>query len=382
MKSVFSALLGIIMMLTSMSFGLQSCNANLNKDISTKEPYNSNCPTKNILNIKSSDINKDEIDFGSMQNLIDKGGIVVVNNDLKSNISLCKKLNMNFEPEFLDSGNKESTDDGARTDLVTMYYSYQDGSSGIYVINTQNNITENEKNRLVSEAIDEIYIDQRTDSLSGLSGTSPSKSKSSNGKRLGTFTVTATCQPKGKLRTRYSFFTVQDYYGEDYYTVKAFIDGYPGKVLSAENPDYKSSFYGLSLNNSVSTSTSSVTLLSYGPYRTVKATSYSVSVGGAFSKASGAEFNANFEYSKNISDTDIEASSTTKKAYWDITLKSTARKKTISFVPAATYVCPQDKGSVTFSLSADYTLDSLTTLRETISVNRNIVCSPSGWRNA
>ncbi|MDO4379559.1 MAG: hypothetical protein Q4D20_01665 [Clostridia bacterium] len=162
----------------------------------------------------------------------------------------------------------------------------------------------------------------------------------------------------------------------------AFIDGYPGKVLSAENSDYKSSFYGLSLNNSVSTSTSSVTLLSYGPYRTVKATSYSVSVGGAFSKASGAEFNANFEYSKNISDTDIEASSTTKKAYWNITLKSTARKKTISFVPAATYVCPQDKGSVTFSLSADYTLDSLTTLRETISVNRNIVCSPSGWRNA
>lgn len=375
MKKLFSALLATVLVLTPITVTAQYNEKELNQNVSLSDVYADDYFSKCVLTLNSSDLNTMKNNMDSLKSFIHNGGIIVVNNDndIDNTVSLCQDLNMQFEPEFFSSDtetNSEISNADNGNDIVTMYYNYGNGLSGIYVINTQTDISNTEKVVLIAEAIDDIHTTQNaySDSLA------QQLSSNSSGKTLGSFTVTTTCLPKGKLKATYIFYTVQDLDGKDYYTAKANVVGYPGATLSSSNSNYKSKYKGLSLNTLIKTTTSSVTVDSYGPLILDKTSSYTVSVGESFNANSGTTFGADFEYTKNITDADIEATSTTKQAQWDISLSSTARTKSITFVPAITFDCPASKASVDISCSSKYVLDSWDTFKETVSVSRNVTC--------
>lgn len=306
-------------------------------------------------------------DFTFLNDFITIGGIVI--DDISNHsLPLSKALNMRIEPEIINSNSKES-----HTCVATLYYRYSNELDGIYIINSASNITEEEKTYLINEAIAEIHTIQSSYESTNIQLLS-SNEEATN---IGNFTLATTCYPKGKIKANYMFFTAQNHNGKDYYTVKANIYGYPGATLASSNSNYKTKFKGLSLKNHFETPTTSVTIDSYGPHRTIKTTSYSVSVGTSFENMIPSGLDANFSYSKNIPDTTIEATSTTKKSQWEISLSDEARKQTINFVPATTFVCPDTKESITISASSDYTIDSWDTLKETISTNIQVRCTAS-----
>ncbi len=185
--------------------------------------------------------------------------------------------------------------------------------------------------------------------------------------------------PKGKLSVTYEFFTVQNYGGKDYYTAKAQVVGMPGFTLASSNSNYKSKYHGLSQKTTIKTTTSSVTIDSYGPERIDKNSSYSVSVGASFNETSGTTFGANFNYTKRMPETDIEATRSTTQAMWNVTLSDGARTSTCTFIPAVTFVCPDSKSSISLSLSSDYYLGSWDTFKEAVSVSRNVTCNPNSY---
>lgn len=84
-----------------------------------------------------------------------------------------------------------------------------------------------------------------------------------------------------------------------------------------------------------------------------------------------------WSYSRNIEDTDIDASCTDKKAYWDITLEDDAQKNSFTFEPSASFKCPYNKASVQIDVSASCVFDSWFAFEETVSLNRTIICTPS-----
>lgn len=172
---------------------------------------------------------------------------------------------------------------------------------------------------------------------------------------------------------------MQNYGGKDYYTAKAQVVGMPGFTLASSNSNYKSKYYGLSQKTTIKTTTSSVTIDSYGPERIDKNSSYGVSVGASFNETSGTTFGANFNYTKQMPETDIEATRSTTQAMWNVTLSDGARTSTCTFIPAVTFVCPDSKSSISLSLSSDYYLDSWDTFKEAVSVSRNVTCNPNSY---
>lgn len=371
MKKFFMFLLAVVIMINPILANAQLIESSLQQTVDAADINEGKYYPQSIFYLESTALDTiNNLDL--LNNFVNNGGIIVVdNNDIA--LSLCQTLNMNIEPELFFSSTKTNSE--SNVDIATLYYKFADGLDGIYTINAKNSFSSLEKDNLISEAINEIHIEQRSYSNSGIQ----TLSTNDTGKTLGSFTVTTTCFPKGKIKSTYSFFTVQDYNGNDYYTVKANIYGYPGATLYSSNSNYKSKFKGLSLNNTFETSTSSVTIDSYGPHRTIESSSYSVSVGGSFKKAVSSTFNANFSYTKNIEDTTIEATSTTKLTQWEVSLSGNARKQSINFIPATTFVCPETKGSVTISVSSDYVLDSWDTFKETISINRSVKCTSSSY---
>lgn len=369
MKKFFMFLLAVVIMVNPILANAQLIESSLQQTVDAADINEGKYYPQSIFYLESTAIDTiNNLDL--LNNFVNNGGIIVVdNNDIA--LSLCQTLNMNIEPEFFFSSTKTNSE--SNVDIATLYYKFADGLDGIYTINAKNSISSLEKDNLISEAINEIHIEQRSYSNSGIQ----TLSTNDTGKTLGSLTVTTTCFPKGKIKATYTFFTVQDYNGHDYYTVKANIYGYPGATLYSSDSNYKSKFKGLSLNNSFETSTSSVSIDSYGPHRTIQSSSYTVSVGASFENITSATFDANFSYTKNIEDTSIEATSTTKLAQWEVSLSGDARKQSINFVPATTFVCPETKGNITISVSSDYVLDSWDTFKETISINRNVKCTPS-----
>lgn len=361
MKKILCMILSMLLLLTPITAFAQSNDDAVFDD--------------SILNLYASELNEKN-DMDNLKEFINDGGIIIVENDIDVTVSLCKNLNMQIEPEFINSeeqtNNHNSNNIGK--DIATMYYNYGNGLSGIYVINVQNDVTNSEKEELISEAIDTIHDIQNTYNAPDIVPLA-----SSTKKTLGKFTVTSTLLPKGKLSVTYEFFTVQNYGGKDYYTAKAQVVGMPGATLASSNSSYKSKYKGISHKTTIKTTTTSVTIDAYGPERIDKNSSYSVSVGGSFNENSGTTFGANFSYTKQMPETDIEATRTPTQAMWNVKLSGGARTSTSTFVPAVTFVCPDSKSSISLSLSTDYILDSWDTFNETVSVRRNVTCTPTSY---
>lgn len=122
-------------------------------------------------------------------------------------------------------------------------------------------------------------------------------------------------------------------------------------------------------------SKSSTTKDEYCPYRTIGESSYSVTVGASYDgDFSG---NGSFSYSKSLPDTDINVSSSSKYVEWKLDLDDQAQKQTITFEPAITFDCPENKSSVKITVDVDYHLDSWNTFNEIVNIYKTVTCYPS-----
>lgn len=348
MKKLLCLLMAVMMLsLPTTAFAAQ--NISTNDNISDNVQY----------------LTDDNYNPEQLQNFMSNGGIVVVIHDGEENKISEEQLGIPFSMESNLSGSNVCGDLGK--DIVTLYYNYGDGRNGIYIINVGTNDNP-QQDELIDDAISIIRKRQKAYTNDVSIATTSSSATS-----IGIIDVTTTREPKGKLNASYEVFTVQDYCDRDYYIVKSTLNGMPGCILNSSK--YDSKYQGEGMYATIGSSTSSVTIDAYGPHRTVKSNSYTVEVGGSWSKEGGFEISGGWSWTRNIDDTDIEASCTTNTATWDITLRSSAQKTSFAFEPAVTFDCPSNKATVYVSVYASYDLDSWDTLAETIELSRTIKCN-------
>lgn len=279
----------------------------------------------------------------------DDGKIIVVKNDIETSPSLCSELGIPFEVEIPDSDAKTVSG----KDIATIYYKHNDGRSGIYIVNAPDDFSDTEKEYMIVRAI--------TDTPCSPASILPYSSAES----MGTLTVFTASKGKGEFKTTYEFFSLQDYFEKDFYTVIARADGYPGSALSVENAAYNSKFKGVGFEASIGSDTSGVTVASYEYNRPVDFGGYLVNNGVYFYK--------DFD-DPNIPENTLVAgvTGTTQSRIFTADIKKDARKDVFSYVCAVTLECPYNKSELEISLQTDYELDSWNTGNETLSIDRTV----------
>lgn len=308
-----------------------------------------------VLCINSSELNVQN-DTDSFKAFLNKGGILLVYNDAASSNSLGKNLNMQVQAGW------------SETDVAAIYYYYGNNLSGTYIINAQNNISSSEQEILIKKALDEVGAIQSTGKyyLADISDIA-----------LGNLIISSASYPEGTLTAKYEFFTAQNHFEKDYYTVKTTVTGNPGSVLASSNSDYESKYRGVSQNTTIKAISSSVLLDAYGPQTTDDNENYHVSIFDTLYETDKEVLKAEFNYSKPLPNATIEANCTRNEAIWNVSLEKEARNDTYVFVPAVTFSCPESKSSVDINLSSSYTVDSWNTLKKTISSNRDVTLNPA-----
>ena len=234
-------------------------------------------PIQNTVTLTDNVI--ESYDNTSMLNsFINNGGILVIKHTNNSMHQLDLQIGSSF---YVSS---------AESDLATMYYKYGNNLTGKYIITrgTEENV---DLDALIDEAVEEIK-QRQTDTLT------MSISQTQGSISLGIVEVVTTAPPKGKLRSRYEIFTIQDYHDRDYYIVKAFHSGIPGCVLAQEDASYTSSYKIKNLESTISTPTESVSISAYGPYSTEKADSYTVDLGITADMQGNLQISSGFSYTK------------------------------------------------------------------------------------
>lgn len=369
MKRTIAILLsGILAFSCALMTSAESLPQSSYKSISISQIGTREETTDSVVPISDYDLS-DIKDFEPLRSFMERGGIVLTigTNNCQDMSRISDQLGMALQPSQCINGNSVGI-----VDLATLYYNYGNGKSGIYIISALPNITEAELAATVDEAIDTIHQIQLLPPSDVLDA-----ARASSGSSIGIINVTTTYQPRGKLRASFEFFTVQDYNTQDYYIVKAKVNGQPGCVLASSDSNYESKYQGKEMKVTIGTNSDSVSTDSYGPYSTNNATSYSVSVGGSFQDGLPG-FAANFSYSRSIYNTNIAAALLSGQASWTLDLKSKAQEQTCDFEPAVTFRCPSTKASADFTLFASYDLDAWNTLTKTISLSRTVRCTPSG----
>lgn len=356
MKKILSCLLAVAMMISTLSV-VASANTSVG--------------TPNVQYITS-----EEYDVEQMKAFLGNGGIVVdtrtensknIAEDLGIAISVSKNLGMN------------SVEDDPGKDIATLYYKYGDNLDGVYIINVGTNDVVN-RDILINEAVDVIRARQTSniiDSEDTIAADTPERTSTYTSRMLGTFDVTTTREPKGKLNSNYKVYTVQDYSQRDYYIIKATVTGYPGCVLGSA---YESKYQGEGMYVNIGTSTSSVTVDDYGPSRDIASgsSSYGVSLDGSFDGEDfTVQFGLNYTKSFNTTDTTVSTTGTSTSRAWDIQLDDDAQETFFDFSPGVTFDCPYNKSSVAISVYSSYDLDSWNTFVETIYSDRVITCTPT-----
>lgn len=281
--------------------------------------------------------------------LFDSGKIIVVKNDIYKAPLINSALGILFEVESFGLNGQIASGNY----IATIYYKYDDGRSGIYIVNAPDDFSDTEKEYMIVRAITDTYRSPA------------SVEEYSSSESMGTLTVFTASKEKGELKTSYEFFSLQDYYEKDYYTVIARADGYPGAALSVENATYKSKFNGVGFETSIGTETSSVAVASYEYNRPVDLGSYLVNDGVYFYK--------DFD-DPNIPENTLAASvtGTAQSRIFTADIDKNAQKDVFSYVCAATFECPYTKSELEISLQTAYELDSWDTGKETLSVDLTV----------
>lgn len=305
-------------------------------------------------------------DLRDLDSFLESGGVAIILHDTYDPQIVENHLEIPLGAEFVED--EENTNKGRN--IATLYYHYGAGRSGTYIINVSEEST-TPYEQYIEEALYDIRIHQDCEDSEIQTAASSDSAKS-----LGTVRIVKVKEPKGKITASYEVFTVQDYQSQDFYIVKANINGMPGCILEESNDAYESKYQGEELGATISTSTSSVTINAYGPERTINSSSYTVNIGGAWSAEGGFGISGGFSYTKNIYDTDIDVACTSKKADWDVTMKGEAQKTNCSFYPAVTFVAPGSKTSLEISVSASYLLDAFGVSAEEIELSGVLTCTP------
>ena len=308
-----------------------------------------------------------------LKEFLAKNGIIVYRNDNGSSTTV---LDRYFDLAAQDSTEPSSSmmsnsSIGPGKDIATIYYLDRNNTISTHTINVGYDDTQ-DYDALIDETVAQIMskdINQNDQSLRPMAS-------DEEGEYLGSKSYTYTRPPKGKLVADYEFYTVQNYDKEDYYLVFCDINGIPGAVMHDDNYQYESKYEGEEMTVELVPVTTSVTLDDYGPSRTITSgtETYEVSVGVSLDNIS---FGHSKSYTRNIYDTEISTQCTSTDAIWELALEKDAQKDNCRFEPAATFVCSYNKSSVKLNLYAGYTLDSLLTAQEEISLDRTITCTSS-----
>lgn len=308
-----------------------------------------------------------------LKEFLAKNGIIVYRNDNGSSTTV---LDRYFDLAAQDSTEPSSSmmsnsSIGPGKDIATIYYLDRNNTISTHTINVGYDDTQ-DYDALIDETVAQIMskdINRNDQALRPMAS-------DEEGEYLGSKSYTYTRPPKGKLVADYEFYTVQNYDKEDYYLVFCDINGIPGAVLHDDNYQYESKYEGEEMTVELVPVTTSVTLDDYGPSRTITSGSetYEVSVGVSLDNIS---FGHSKSYTRNIYDTEISTQCTSTDAIWELALEKDAQKDNCRFEPAATFVCSYNKSSVKLNLYAGYTLDSLLTAQEEISLDRTITCTSS-----
>lgn len=357
MKKLFAYIMLVLMMCSMLSV-VASANSSVDE--------------ANVQYITSGDYDAEQ-----MKSFLKNGGIIV-DTRIGNRQSIAEDFGITFSVAENIEDSSASNDSGK--DIATLYYKYGNGIDGVYIINigTEDIVDQNE---LINEAIEEIRVRQCSSGISTEEtitvDTAELAESTYTAKVLGTFDVTTTREPKGKLNASYKVYTVQNYSQKDYYIIKATVTGYPGCVLGSA---YESKYQGEGMYVNIGTSTTSVTVDAYGPSRDIASgsNSYGVSLGGSFDgeKFTG-EFGLNYTKSFNTTDTTVSTTGTTTSRAWDVQLDGDAQETFFDFSPGVTFDCPYNKSSVAISVYASFDLDSWNTLVETIHSDRVITCTAS-----
>lgn len=270
-----------------------------------------------------------------------------------------------------EANSASSVDPGK--DIAIIYYIDEYNMLSTHTINVVSADAGNSQDNdaLIAEVVTQI-VDKRDHPAEDVA---PLASNIS-GTRIGAKSYTYSREPKGKLNAEYEFYTAQNINSKDYYLVFCDINGIPGAVLYQSNSAYEKKYEGEEMTVKLAPNTTSVELDDYGPDRTItsSAVSYSVeiTVGGE-----SITISPSASYTRNISDTTIQTLCNTTDAVWELTLLKSAQKNNCRFEPAATFACSSAKASIEINCFASYTLDSILTAQEEISLSRNITCLPT-----
>lgn len=357
MKRILCVLFSLMMLFSTVSAHAIDEKLELTK-VPLSDIVYSVCDLDSVVVLDNLDYFKTN-SFDTLKKNIEQGNILVM--EYQNFESIDNNLDIPFEITGLGC-------DGE--DVLTFYYEFSDGACGVHILNCHN-VTDEEKKTMVDEILTSIHSSQEEISIAKASDVS---TRSTTEKYLGKIDYTSSYRPRGKLNLSYNFYTVQDYSSRDYYIVKGSINGMPGCILSEDDSNYESKYQGKAMTALIETTSDSVTVDSYGPHRTVDTSSYSVNVSGTFQKGVSPSFSGGFNYTRNLVDTDIEASATTRYAEWEIDFDGNAQENSFNFEPAVTFDCPSSKSYVDFSLSATYDVDAWNTFNHTISSSISVRC--------
>ena len=310
-----------------------------------------------------SDTNEKKFQKLSCNNII-----AVYHNDDNYN-SIADKLGYQFNVTDDNDNNSANT-------YCTLYYYDQDNVPIIHDIDIDQNCSEKENNEFVNSVVSKVKREivkknTRDYSVAKLMSTSYTT------KYLGQYKRSYKNADVSLLEVNYKFYTLQNYQGNDFYTIIGTIYANPGRAMyDGGDRSYDYDIQGDGLDVSISAESSGVTRVEYGPSRTVGESSYSYSLGGDWSN-SGVSVSGGFSYSQSISDTDINVNSLPNITTWNVVLSGEAQKQTCTFSPAITYSTSKSKAYAKFYVDTKFNTDAWNEFPTHTTIGKSVVCYPS-----
>lgn len=268
----------------------------------------------------------------------------------------------------IDAVDEEVSDN--KTTCCTLYYLDENNVPTIHDIDIPSNNTNENYVKDVIKKVKQDIKGRRKDKASVLS-------TSYTTKYIGKYTRSYANTDVALLEVTYKCYTLQNYHGEDFYTIIGTIYANPGRALyDAGKTSYDRDIEGDGLDVSIAASSSTSTRVEYGPTRTINSSSYSFDLGGDWS-SDGVSVSSGFSYSQNIEDTDIDVNSLPTVTEWNVTLTGDAQKQTCTFCPAITYSTSSSSSYAKFYVDTTFNTDAWNELPTYTHIDKSICCYPS-----
>lgn len=315
------------------------------------------CKTRNVEFIHSNDT----LNSSDIEEFVSGGGVIISKGSINSNVTNNLKIPVEVDELHHNTG---------EADIATLYFNYEDGKKGVYVISGKQ--SDSNVYTYIEEALDNIE-NIKLERNVAISATSSCKEFIAS-----VTTDVVTYIPKGKLTVNYDLYTAQNLYDYDYYVIKATLIGKPGCVMYNDgNTNYQKKYYGLGMKSKMTASSTGVTVYSSGPSSTVNSNSYSINLGPILQKEASPQFQVILAYTRNISNFDITESTLANSNIWEVDLNGDDKRKQCKFEPAAAFKCSTVKQYIEVNLYTSYDVDSLDTFKTHIVSDRTIRIYPT-----